>query len=82
MKQWQTEVATLEYGTADRPETTVVSQTGLGQSYHLEFAGTLRSLALFNLAGDSKLRGCDLVCLKVPDLVKHDRARERASISS
>ena len=35
----------------------------------LELAGNLRDLALFNLAIDSKLRGCDLVRLKVTDLV-------------
>jgi hypothetical protein len=35
----------------------------------LELAGSLRDLALFNLAIDSKLRGCDLVRLKVSDLL-------------
>ena len=35
----------------------------------LELSGNLRDLALFNLAIDSKLRGCDLVRLKVSDLV-------------
>lgn len=43
----------------------------------LELAGNLRDLALFNLAIDSKLRGCDLVRLKVADLVTRDRVRER-----
>ncbi len=33
----------------------------------------------FNIAIDSKLRGCDLVRLAVADLVKHDRVRERIS---
>ena len=46
----------------------------------LELAGNLRDLALFNLAIDSKLRGCDLVTLKVVDLLRDDRVRERASI--
>jgi len=46
----------------------------------LELAGNLRDLALFNLAIDSKLRGCDLVRLKVVDLVVHDRVRERVSV--
>ena len=41
----------------------------------LELAGNLRDLALFNLAIDSKLRGCDLVRLKVSDLVIGDRVR-------
>jgi integrase len=40
----------------------------------------LRALALFNLAIDSKLRGCDLVRLKVIDLVSNDRVRERVSV--
>ena len=46
----------------------------------LELAGYLRDLALFNVAIDSKLRGCDLVKLAVADLVKDDRVRERVSI--
>ena len=37
-------------------------------------------LALFNVAIDSKLRGCDLVCLKVSDLVNADQVRERVSV--
>lgn len=46
----------------------------------LELAGNLRDLALFNVAIDSKLRGCDLVKLLVADLVKDGRVRERASV--
>lgn len=46
----------------------------------LELAGNLRDLALFNVAIDSKLRGCDLVGLTVADLVRDDRVRERASV--
>ena len=46
----------------------------------LELAGYLRDLALFNLAIDSKLRGCDLVKLSVADLVKDDRVREWVSV--
>ena len=38
----------------------------------LELANNLRDLALFNVAIDSKLRGCDLV--------KEDRVRERVSV--
>lgn len=34
----------------------------------LELAGAVRDLALFNMAIDSKLRGCDLVRLKVADV--------------
>ena len=46
----------------------------------LELAGKLRDLALFNVAIDSKLRGCDLVTLKVSDIVRDDRIRERVSV--
>lgn len=46
----------------------------------LELAGNLRDLALFNLAIDSKLRGCDLVRLRVTDLVIGDRVRDRVTV--
>lgn len=46
----------------------------------LEFAKAFRDLALFNLAIDSKLRGCDLVCLKVADVYAAGAVKERASI--
>jgi integrase len=35
---------------------------------------------LFNLAIDSKLRGCDLVSLKIDDVCAGGRARERATV--
>ena len=34
----------------------------------LQVEGRVRDLALFNLAIDSKLRGCDVVALKVDDI--------------
>lgn len=46
----------------------------------LELAGYLRDLAFFNVAIDSKLRGCNLVKLAVSDFVKDDRGRERVSV--
>ena len=46
----------------------------------LEIEGNLRDLALFNLAIDSKLRGCDLVRMKVSDIVIGNSVRDRASI--
>ena len=39
-----------------------------------------RDLAMFNLAIDSKLRGCDLVRLRVDDIASGDRVRDRATI--
>ena len=38
----------------------------------LELAGNLRDLAIFNVAIDSKLRGCDIVRISVTDLFKDD----------
>ena len=46
----------------------------------LELADNLRDLALFNLVIDSKLRGCDLVRLRVVDLVVDGSVRERVSV--
>jgi len=39
-----------------------------------------RDLALFNLAIDSKLRGCDVVSLKVVDVAPNGYAVDRASV--
>ena len=46
----------------------------------LHLAEHKRDLALFNLALDSKLRGCDLVALKVSDVQTGDEIRPRAKI--
>jgi integrase len=46
----------------------------------LELARNLRDLALFNLAIDSKLRGCDLVRLMVTDVYTAGNIKERTSI--
>jgi integrase len=46
----------------------------------LQMAKNTRELALFNLAIDSKLRGCDLVKLKVCDAAQGGRVSSRAII--
>jgi integrase len=46
----------------------------------LEVVSNLRDLALFNLAIDSKLRACDLTCIKVRDLTISGMLRNRATI--
>ena len=46
----------------------------------LQLAGRTRDLALFNLAIDSKLRGCDVVSLKVEDIAPHGYAIDRATV--
>jgi len=46
----------------------------------LQLGKRLRELALFNLAIDSKLRGCDLVKLKVRDVAHGEQASKRAMV--
>jgi integrase len=46
----------------------------------LQIDGRLRDLALFNLAIDSKLRGCDVVALKVEDVAPSGYAVDRATV--
>jgi integrase len=46
----------------------------------LELRDSKRELALFNLALDSKLRGCDLVQLRVHDVAHGDRIAARAIV--
>jgi integrase len=46
----------------------------------LEIARSKRDLAIFNLAIDSKLRGCDLVKLRLEDIFSRTNVRRRATI--
>ena len=51
-----------------------------GIRIRLQVAAKARDLALFDLAIDSKLRGCDLVSLKVGDLVSVGGVKQRVVI--
>src|SRR2546428_14080410 len=42
--------------------------------------GRARDLAMFNLAIDSKLRGCDVVALKVEDVAPNGYSIDRATV--
>ena len=46
----------------------------------LQIAGRTRDLAMFNLAIDSKLRGCDVVSLRVEDVAPHGHTVDRATV--
>jgi integrase len=46
----------------------------------LQLDRRIRDLALFNLAIDSKLRGCDVVSLRVADIAPHGYAIDRATV--
>ena len=47
---------------------------------HLQNAHAVRDLAMFNLAIDSKLRGCDLVSLRVRDVTHGNQVLPRAMV--
>lgn len=47
---------------------------------HLQNAHAVRDLAMFNLAIDSKLRGCDLVSLRVRDITHGNQVLSRAMV--
>lgn len=51
-----------------------------GIRIRLELEGKIRDLVLFNLALDSKLRGCDLVKLKVSDVAYGSLVSSRATV--
>lgn len=46
----------------------------------LQLEGRTRDLAIFNLAIDSKLRGCDIIALKVEDIAPSGYAVDRATV--
>src|SRR6195952_1903215 len=46
----------------------------------LQIEGRTRDLAMFNLAIDSKLRGCDVVALRVEDVASNGYKADRATV--
>ena len=46
----------------------------------LQLAHQVRELALFNVAINSKLRGCELIKLRVGDIVQGNRVASRAIV--
>src|SRR3977135_559696 len=46
----------------------------------LQMEGRPRDLAMFNLAIDSKLRGCDVVAIKVEDIAASGYTADRATV--
>ena len=46
----------------------------------LQINKRVRDLALFNLAIDSKLRGCDVVRLKIEDIAPHGYTIDRSTV--
>src|SRR5260370_25679357 len=46
----------------------------------LQIEGRVRDLAMFNLAIDSKLRGCDVVAIRVEDVAASGYTADRATV--
>ena len=46
----------------------------------LQIEGRVRDLAMFNLAIDSKLRGCDVVAIRVEDVAAGGYTADRATV--
>jgi hypothetical protein len=46
----------------------------------LQIEGRARDLAMFNLVIDSKLRGCDVVAIKVEDVAASGYTADRATV--
>ncbi len=63
-----------------RPKSTAEGQAHLGDPNALEDGGQLRDLALFNLAINSKLRGCDVVKLRIADGMTGGAIRLRSTV--
>jgi len=70
----------MEQGQAHRSEISAEAARDLGNPDSVELECRTRELALFNLAIDSKLRGCDLVGLRVHDVTRGTRVASRAIV--
>jgi integrase len=57
-----------------------ISRNSILRAFSLQLEGRIRDLAMFNLAIDSKLRGCDVVALRVEDIAPNGYTNDRATI--
>ena len=67
-------------GPDGRRQARAEAATGLGHWFWLDRERRLRDRAMFNLAIDSKLRGCNVVKVKIGDLVSGGQVRSRAIV--
>jgi hypothetical protein len=70
----------MEQGQAARAEGTTEAEGDLGHPDSLQMNHRTRELALFNLAIDSKLWGCDLVGLHIHDVAQGGHVAARAIV--
>lgn len=64
----------------DRSESAVEAQGNPGDPHLPSTDQEIREVAMFNLAIDSKLRGCDLGSVKVRDVTHGNQVSPRASV--
>ena len=70
----------MEQGKTVRPKPPLKLKEIWAIRIRLQILDRTRDLALFNLAIDSKLRGCDLVRIRVTDVVRGSRVLSRATV--
>ena len=69
----------MEQRQADRGQTSLASKARLVDQNSIAVGGA-NNLALFNLAIDSKLRGCDVVSVRVEDVAPNGYTMDRATV--
>ena len=74
------QASAVEQGKADRGKTTAATQHVWSIRTKLQIEGRTRDLAMFNLAIDSKLRGCDVVAIRVEDVAAGGYTADRATV--
>ena len=83
-RQWKSRTGqpphALEQRQADRGETSLRPKHVWSIRTRLLVEGRIRDLAQFNLAIDSKLRGCDVVAIKVEDVAPNGYTMDRATV--
>ena len=71
----------MEQRQADRGKTSTATKTRLvDQNSIYYWEKRIRDLALFNLAIDSELRGCDVVAVRVEDVAPNGYTMDRATV--
>jgi integrase len=75
------QASAVEQRQADRGKAAATTQTHVWSiRTKLQIEGRIRDLALFNLAIDSKLRGCDVVAIRVEDIAAGGYTADRATV--
>jgi integrase len=76
----RTQASAVEQGKADWGKAAAATQTRLVDPDKTPDRGPHRDLAMFNLAIDSKLRGCDVVAIRVEDVTAGGYTADRAMV--